>query len=78
MSPLRGLKRSWGQHFAIIMPPLRGYLEGGRLMAEGGMNTITNYELRITEPLDFLFITSYFSFYLYLCCVNWMLTVMPR
>jgi len=26
------------------------------------MNTITNYELRITEPLDFLFITSYFLF----------------
>jgi hypothetical protein len=28
MSPLRGLNRPWGQHFATIMSPLRGYLKG--------------------------------------------------
>lgn len=30
--------------------------------AEGGRRNEYNYELRITEPLDFLFITSYFLF----------------
>ena len=49
-----------GQHFAIIMSPLRGYFEGGRLKAEGGMRKrrkaeggiqlrITNYELRVLQ-----------------------------
>jgi|BioPla2DNA2_1021312.scaffolds.fasta_scaffold18735_1 hypothetical protein len=45
MSPLRGLFGVYGLHFATIMSPLRGYFEGGRLKAEGGIQLrITNYE----------------------------------
>ncbi len=47
MSPLRGLFGVYGLHFATIMSPLRGYFEGGRLKAEGGI------QLRITKPKNF-------------------------